>query len=98
LSAAGAEGQGPRRLVAAGMGEWVTFAAATRADAIPEDVGSSCGGLDKPFGTDELLDKIDEPTRSTFPAMPAVLRRLVEHPQGLAGTPWRECVANMTGK
>jgi 2-methylcitrate dehydratase PrpD len=65
---------------------------------LTECVESARGGLDKPFGTDELLDKIDELTRSTFPAMPAVLRQLVGHPQGLASTPWRECVANMTGK
>jgi hypothetical protein len=42
--------------------------------------------LDKPLGTGPLLDKVGDLTRSTFPAIPAVLQRLVEYPQGLACT------------
>ena len=61
-------------------------------------VDSARGGLDKPFTTDELLDKIDELTIRTFPAMAAVLRCLVEDPQNVATTPWRDCVAEMICK
>jgi 2-methylcitrate dehydratase PrpD len=63
-----------------------------------ESVESARGGLDKPFATAELLGKIDELTRGTFPRMAAALRRLVDDPKSAASTPWRDCVAEMIGK
>jgi 2-methylcitrate dehydratase PrpD len=65
---------------------------------LTESVESARGGLDKPFAATELLGKIDELTRGVFPGMAAVLRRLVEKPQGAASLPWRDCVADMIGK
>jgi len=64
---------------------------------LTESVESARGGLDKPFATAELLGKIDELTRGTFPRMAAVLRRLVDDPKGSASIQWRDCVADMIG-
>jgi 2-methylcitrate dehydratase PrpD len=63
-----------------------------------EAVENARGGADQPFTTDELLGKIEDLTRTTFPAMPAVLRALIADPQAMAATPWRGVVARMTGK
>src|SRR6185503_1363980 len=65
---------------------------------LTESVESARGGLDKPFATTELLGKIDDLTRSTFPAMAAALRRLVDDPKSVAARAWRDCVAEMIGK
>lgn len=61
-----------------------------------ETVESARGGLDQPFATDELLDKIEELTRSVFPAMSVVLHGLIEDPIGAGTTPWRDLVSDMT--
>jgi 2-methylcitrate dehydratase PrpD len=64
--------------------------------ALTEAVESARGGLDQPFGQNELLGKIDALTREVFPAMPAVLTRLVREPGALFAAPWRDVVADMT--
>ena len=61
-----------------------------------ETVENARGGADRPFSTDELLDKIDELTRAAFPAMSGVLRGLITDPYAVATTPWRDVVAQMT--
>src|SRR5262249_44698390 len=61
-----------------------------------EAVENARGGSDQPFSNDELLNKIDELTNATFPAMPGVLRKLISDPRSVATTPWRDLVAQMT--
>lgn len=67
-------------------------------DTLTEFVESARGGLDKPFAATELLGKIDDLTRGTFPRMATVLRQLVDDPKIAAGMSWRDCVADMIGK
>jgi 2-methylcitrate dehydratase PrpD len=62
---------------------------------LTETVQSARGGLDQPFGQDELLGKIEGLTRDVFPAMPAVLRQLIRDPMAMAGMPWRTVVEDM---
>jgi 2-methylcitrate dehydratase PrpD len=61
-----------------------------------EAVENARGGADQPFSSDELLGKIDELTRTAFPAMSGVLRKLIAEPQALAASRWRDLVAEMT--
>jgi len=61
-----------------------------------EAVENARGGADQPFSMDELLGKIDELTRSVFPAMSGILRKLISDPQALAASDWRDLVAQMT--
>jgi 2-methylcitrate dehydratase PrpD len=63
-----------------------------------EAVENARGGADQPFSVDELLGKIDELTRAVFPAMSGVLRGLIVDPHAVAATPWRDVVAQMTGR
>jgi 2-methylcitrate dehydratase PrpD len=61
-----------------------------------EAVENARGGADQPFSNDELLAKIDELTRTVFPAMPGILRKLISNPHALAASRWRDLVAQMT--
>lgn len=61
-----------------------------------ETVENARGGLDQPFGADELLDKIETLTRGVFPTMPAVLRWLIADTSAAADTRWRGLVSDMT--
>jgi 2-methylcitrate dehydratase PrpD len=63
-----------------------------------EVVENARGGADQPFSIDELIGKIDELTRAAFPAMSGVLRGLILDPHAVAATPWRDVVAQMTGR
>ncbi|GJD53135.1 hypothetical protein OPKNFCMD_5906 [Methylobacterium crusticola] len=55
---------------------------------------SARGGADQPFDTATMLDKLGDTTRG-FPRMAAVLGAIVRG--GGDDTPWRACVAEMTG-
>lgn len=67
----------------------------TNGEVWTETVENARGGVDQPFSTGELLEKIDELTRDVFPAMPGILRRLIADPSALAATAWRDVVAGM---
>jgi 2-methylcitrate dehydratase PrpD len=61
-----------------------------------EAVQSARGGADRPFSTDELIEKIEALTRGVFHRMPDVLRALIALPRSFAKKPWREIVDEMT--
>lgn len=54
------------------------------------------GGADKPFTTDELLDKGAELTRDVFPSFASVAQQLVREPMSWVHEPWDATITAMT--
>jgi 2-methylcitrate dehydratase PrpD len=57
---------------------------------------SARGGPDRPFAPEEIRAKIAGLTRDAYPAMPAMLNRLLALDAAVLDTPWRETVEQMS--
>lgn len=59
---------------------------------------SARGGADRPFASEELMEKIRQLTGKTFPALVEVAARVIEGGSPLAGRPWQETVRTMQAR